>query len=32
MANNTLEGRRAMETIDKIVEAIMEDKPEKKQK
>jgi len=32
MANNTLEGRRAMETIDKIVEAIVEDKPEKKQK
>ena len=30
MANNTLEGRHAMETIDKIVEAIVEDKQEKK--
>ena len=26
MANNTLEGRHAMETIDRIVEAIVEDK------
>src|SRR3954462_3545536 len=32
MANNTLEGRHAMETIDKIVEAIVEDKAEEKQK
>jgi D-alanyl-D-alanine carboxypeptidase/D-alanyl-D-alanine-endopeptidase (penicillin-binding protein 4) len=32
MANNTLEGRHAIETIDKIVEAIVEDKLDEKQK
>ncbi len=32
MANNTLEGRHAMETIDKIVEAIVEDNVEEKRK
>ena len=32
MANNTLEGRHAMETIDNVVEAIVEDVPEDKKK